>query len=94
MKKSLVASIIVAASLIFMYLHANPIHAQAANEVDLKPLIEQAGSGTLVLKDKKDVTYIVNAPITNVKCSIQARQVVLISRPTSKAMATPRHPTS
>ncbi|MBC1499710.1 right-handed parallel beta-helix repeat-containing protein [Listeria weihenstephanensis] len=71
MKKSLVASIIVAASLIFMYLHANPIHAQAANEVDLKPLIEQAGSGTLVLKDKKDVTYIVNAPITNVKCSIQ-----------------------
>ncbi|MBA3926251.1 right-handed parallel beta-helix repeat-containing protein [Listeria rustica] len=71
MKKSIVASLIVAASLICMYLHMNTIHAQAASEVDLKPLLEKAGSGTLVLKDKKDVTYVVNAPITNVKSSIQ-----------------------
>ncbi|MEG0107640.1 MAG: right-handed parallel beta-helix repeat-containing protein [Lachnospiraceae bacterium] len=46
-------------------------HPKATNEVDIKPLIEQAGTGVLVLKDRKDITYIVNEPIKDVRCSIQ-----------------------
>ncbi|MBC1576095.1 right-handed parallel beta-helix repeat-containing protein [Listeria booriae] len=47
------------------------VHPKAATEIDIKPLIEKAGTGVLVLEDRKDITYIVNEPIKDVKCSIQ-----------------------
>ncbi|MBC2367791.1 hypothetical protein HBP99_04045 [Listeria booriae] len=47
------------------------VHPKAATEIDIKPLIEKAGTGVLVLEDRKAVTYIVNEPIKDVKCSIQ-----------------------
>ncbi|WP_430534758.1 right-handed parallel beta-helix repeat-containing protein [Listeria rocourtiae] len=49
----------------------NSVGAKSASIVDLKPLIEKTGSGKLILKSKKEVTYVVNEPIKNVKCSIQ-----------------------
>lgn len=71
MKKSFIVAIISALGLLFLWISTNSINAKATTVLDLKPLIEQAGSGTLLLKDKKDVTYVVNEPITNVRCTIQ-----------------------
>ncbi|MBC1500781.1 right-handed parallel beta-helix repeat-containing protein [Listeria weihenstephanensis] len=62
---------LLALGLVCVVLFGNSIHSKATTEKDLKPLIEQAGTGTLILADQKEVTYVVNEPIIDVKCSIQ-----------------------
>ncbi|MBC2368634.1 right-handed parallel beta-helix repeat-containing protein [Listeria booriae] len=71
MKKLYVLSITSLIVVFCIIISENSIKTKAATVVDLKPLIEQAESGNLILRDKKEVTYIVNEPIKNIKCSIQ-----------------------
>ncbi|MBC6316389.1 right-handed parallel beta-helix repeat-containing protein [Listeria grandensis] len=71
MKKLYLLGVVSLIAVFCLVILGNSVIVKSASVIDLKPLIEQAGSGTLILKGKKEVTYIVNEPIRNVKCSIQ-----------------------
>ncbi|MBC1435148.1 right-handed parallel beta-helix repeat-containing protein [Listeria rocourtiae] len=71
MKKFYLLGITLLFTILYFVCLGSSVNVKSASIVDLKPLIEKAGSGKLILKSKKEVTYVVNEPIKNVRCSIQ-----------------------